>query len=290
MRWRVGTLLPPGTSLRRPTIAILVGLLIASAGLAVIQAYWAIRSDGEFYWAEAGRRVWTGGLYDENDVYAFRYSPLFAYAMGPLSVIGYRGWQLVHLAALLALPRRIALLTLISWPFWYDVISGNTVVFVLVAATAGLSGRRWGAVVFLVMTVLMPRPFMFPLAAWFLWRDRALWAPFAAFFGVHAIAVVLTGWGDEWIQRLLLTPGTERLIPSNLSPTHWLGWGWMPFSILLAWLAWRRGWRATASVLVNPYWFPYYFMLPYADLAAQPTRASDRRPPAEQLIPATSSG
>ena len=247
--------------------------MIASAALAFIQAYYALLSGGEFYWAEAGRRVWTGGLYDENNMYAFRYSPLFAYAMGPLSVVGHRGWQLLHLVALLALPRRIALLGLFSWPFWYDLQSANTMVFVLVAATAGLADKRWGAAAFLVMTVLMPRPFMFPLAIWFLWRDRALWVPFALFFVAHAIAVALTGWGDEWIARLFATAGTERLIPTNYSPTHWLGWAWLPVSLLLGWLAWRRGWRATGSILANPYWFPYYFLLPYADLAPTNPRA-----------------
>ncbi len=48
-------------------------------------------------------------------------------------------------------------------------MAGNTFTFVVVAAAFALRGSRFGALAFLALTALMPRPVQIPLALWLLW-------------------------------------------------------------------------------------------------------------------------
>ena len=78
-----------------------------------------------------------------------RYSPLLAYFFAAVTPIGYWGWTALHFVALLGLPRRVALVALVSFPFWQDIYNGGVMTFILVSAVAALSGSRAGTVAFL---------------------------------------------------------------------------------------------------------------------------------------------
>src|SRR5688500_8459945 len=74
-------------------------------------AWWGLIIDGSvaFDWrifVEAGERFWAGSpaLYEVNDVYSFRHSPLFAMAMPFVAWIGTLGVRILTLVAALAMP------------------------------------------------------------------------------------------------------------------------------------------------------------------------------------------
>lgn len=215
--------------------------------------------DWDIY-TEAGRRYFEGGLY-EWDGLPYRYSPLLA----PLFLvpIGYVGWSLLHFAALLTLPRKLALLVLVSAPFWNDVYNGNTMTFVFVAAVWAMRGKPWA---FMVLSLLIPRPVMLPVLLWLLWRHREYLAPFAAMFAIHALAVWLTGWGDEWIASELGNVGRD--IYADIGPSLLIGAWWYPIGLGLAVVAWWRGYLGVASFLASGFWSLHYglmLLLPPAD-------------------------
>src|SRR5437773_1431150 len=107
-------------------------------------------------------------------------------------------------AAALALPdRRLALLTLVSWPFWFDFATGNVMVGVLLLAVYALRGSRLAALGFLAMTLLVPRPLMLPVAAWLLWKRPDLRWSALALLVAHSVGVLAVGWGGEWLGRLV---------------------------------------------------------------------------------------
>jgi hypothetical protein len=110
-------------------------------------------------YVEASHRFWAGGeLYAITGDYAYRYSPLFAALLSVLVPLGVVGWRLLHLAAALALPNwPMRLVALASWPFWYDVQTGNIIIFIVLAGAWALRGNRWGAAGFLLLTLLVPR-------------------------------------------------------------------------------------------------------------------------------------
>jgi hypothetical protein len=91
-------------------------------------------------------------------------------------------------------PLRIA--TLLAWPFWYDLLLGNVLVFVLLAGARALRGSRVATFAFLAMTVLMPRPLMVSLAAWLLWQ-RPGWR------------IPIRGDGDHRVRVVYLTQGRD---------------------------------------------------------------------------------
>ena len=250
-------------------------VLVASAvGLvAAVNVYLAARSvsltvagapavDWEQY-REAGRRVVNGGdLYAVTDTYAYHYSPILAYLFGPLSLLGTIGWRLLHVVAALTLPTwPLRALALASWPFWYDLEAGNILVFVVVAAAWALRGNRLAIGAYLVLLLLVPRPLMLPVAAWLLWHHPEWRIPFVLAFGIHAVAVLATGWGPEWLGAMVAAGG-DVANPSNIGPSRFIGTlPWMAVGLPLgAWLVWK-GRLGFASLAVSPYWLPYYLLM-----------------------------
>lgn len=254
----------------------LVFLALAVAVVAAPNAYLVARSVGIIlsgspvvdwhHFVEAARRVHDGGLYDITFDYGYRYSPVLAVAFGVVAPIGELGWRLLHVAAGLALPTwPMRVVTLVSWPFWFDVEAGNVLVFVLLAGAWALRGNRAGVGAFLVLAILMPRPLMLPIVAWLLWRHPDWRVPFVAIFMLHALAVWATGWGAEWI-GVLLGSTDEIASPLNVGPSRLIGLAWAIVALpVAAWLTWRGrlGW---ASLLAAPYWLPYYLMMPVLEL------------------------
>jgi hypothetical protein len=198
---------------------------------------------------------------------AYRWSPVAAWIFVPISWLGPMLWRILHVAAALALPdRRLALLTLVSWPFWFDFATGNVMIGVLLLAVFALRGSRVAALGFLALTLLVPRPLMLPIAMWLLWKRPELRWPALALFVAHGLGVLAVGWGGEWLARLIQTPTTQLGIPFDVGPSRLIGSLWVPIGLALAvWLTWRGrlGW---ASLAASPYWLPYYLMMPFLEI------------------------
>jgi len=214
----------------------------------------------------AAKRVWEGALYATDGGYNFRYSPVAAYLFAPLPLVAPLMWRSLHVLGALALPTwPMRLLLLASWPFAFDLQLGNVMTFVLVAAAWALRGNRIGAVVFLAFCLLFPRPLMLPIAAWLLWRQPWLRWPAVGLFIVHAVLVLVSGWGGAWIGRLLSS--TDEIGSAfNIGPSALVGPWWLVLGIPLgAWLLWR-GRVGLAGLAISPYMLPYYLMVALLDL------------------------
>lgn len=275
-----------GSSAMRARVAVLAigaGLLLA------VNLYLAARSIGLIVagtqavdwvqYVEAAERLDGGDLYAVTDTYAYRYSPLLAAVFGLLAPLGTIGWQVLHVVAAVALPSwplRIA--ALLSWPFWYDVQTGNVMVFILLAAAWALTGSRLASGAYLILAILIPRPLMLPVAAWLLWKRPEWRLPFAAAFAAHALAVLAIGWGPEWIGTIVAA-GRDADLPSNVGPSRFIGTlPWLAIGLpLAAWLTWR-GRIGLASIAASPYWLPYYLIMPLLELVRHRPRASTERP------------
>ena len=254
----------------------LIFLALAVAVFATPNAYLVARSIGIIlsgsavvdwhHFVEAGRRVHADGLYEITSDYGFRYSPVLAIAFGAIAPIGELVWRLLHLAAALALPSwPMRLVTLASWPFWFDMEAGNVLVFVLLAAAWALRGNGAAIGSFFVMALFMPRPLMLPIAVWLLWRHPEWRVPFVGIAVLHGLAVLATGWGGEWV-GVLLDSTDEIASPLNIGPSRFIGLVWVVVAFpAAAWLT-LRGRLGWASLLAAPYWLPYYLVMPLLEL------------------------
>jgi hypothetical protein len=223
----------------------------------------------------ASERVFSGGLYASDGVYNFRYSPVAAYLFIPLRFVDPAIWRVLHIAGALALPTwPMRLLLLASWPFAFDLQLGNLMTFILLAGVWGLRGNRPAALIFLGLALLAPRPLVVPIAAWMLWQKPSLRWPFVVMFAVHAGLVLISGWGDEWIGRLL-TSTDEVESAFNIGPSALVGAWWLLVGIPLGIWLFLRGRVGLAGLAITPYVLPYYLMvalldLPSSRLARQP--------------------
>ena len=267
--------------------------LIAIIGVpsALLSAAWIVlilagsaSADWRIY-VEASHRVGTGGLYQITDTYAFRASPFVAWAFALLAPLGPTLWRILHLAAAAAMPSwPLRLAVLIAWPFWFDVQEGNVLTFVLLAAAWALRGSRIAGVVYLALALLMPRPLLLPVAAWLLWQRPDLRLPFAVMLVAHTGAVLLSGWGGEWVRQLIASTDEVHSF-WNMGPSRLIGLWWLVIGLPLGiWLT-IRGKLGLASLAVSPYWLPYYYLFVLLDLphgkAARARNPAPIRRPAE---------
>ena len=189
---------------------------------------------------------------------------VWATAVAPL---GFLAWSALHFAALATIRDwRVVALALLTFPFWWDLVSGNMMVFAFVAAWHALSGSRWGVVAFCILAAFVPRPIMLPVLAWLLWhRTDARWA-FMGAAGLVIATGLLTGTLGTWAQLLLAASGPEYAAPWNLGPSRWIGAAWVPAGLLLAaWATWR-GHLGLASLAVSPYLIHYYAIFALLEL------------------------
>ena len=214
-----------------------------------------------------------GTIYEiESPAVRFVWSPVAAWLMAGVALLGYWAWAALHLVAVFMLRRPLLIvLVLVSYAFWFDVAQGNIATFVLIAGALAMAGSRGASLAYLGLLVLVPRPLMAPIAVWLLWKDRSLWRPFAAIFVIHAALVL--GSGDAWtwlasLREYELAPGI------TLGPTALLGRWWLLAGIPIgAWLAWRGhfGW---ASLAVSPYVTPQYLLFILWELVPQTHQGS----------------
>ena len=244
------------------------GILLAVTLAAFLYA--DVAFDWRVIFSQLGPRIENGTLYEWDAVWAYRYSPVLAYGFAAIAWIGPVAWLGLHFAVLPLLGKRLGLITLASFPFWSDVYNGNVMVFVFVVAILALRGNRWAQVAFLALTLLIPRPLMLPVAAWLLWRHRALWIPFAGIFVAHALLVLWTGYGDEWIGSLLSRGADDLGARVDFGPGQLIGAWWVPIGLALAgWFTWR-GRLGLASIFASPYWLPPYLLMGLLGRPTQP--------------------
>jgi hypothetical protein len=192
----------------------------------------------------------------------YRWSPVAAWLLQPATAAGLFVWRLAHVAAVLTLRdwRAIALV-LLSAPFWSDMQGGNALIFVAVAAWHAVGGSRIGMVLFLALTMLMPRPLMLPVLAWLLWHRPESRPWFVVIVATHAVAVLGSGLAGEWTARLLASSADEFDHVTNIAPSQWIGWAWVPIGLALStWLT-LRGNLGLASIAISPYFFQAYLLM-----------------------------
>lgn len=245
---------------------------LLAAARAILLGMGSVAFDYRIY-VEASHRFFDGGLYQVSDFYAYVYSPVIAPALRALEWIGMDAWRALHVAAVLALPTwRMRLLTLVLWPFWYDVQLGNVMVFIAVMAAWTLRRNQLGTAAFLITALLIPKPLMLPVLAWVLWKQAEWRGRFVALAAAHALAVVATGYADEWVARLM-TPSYALSSVINFGPSRLIGLWWMLLAApAAAWLTWK-GKLGFASLLASPYWLPYYGLMLLIELPDAHRRA-----------------
>lgn len=244
---------------------IYAAIILAVAGNLIGLATIVIDHERAFDWdiyVEAARRFPLGTLYDWHQPYFYRYAPQLAPVLGLLTGVGLVAWRVAHFAALAVLPsRRLALLLLVSYPFWFDVNTGNLMVFVLLAAAWAYRGSNLATGVYLVLCVLVPRPIMVPLLAWILWQRPAWRLPFVGIAAAGLLTALPTGYLPEWLGSLFRSGADEIGNDFNLSPSQFIGAWWLVIGVpLAAWLTYRGriGW---ASMAISPYLLPYYIQM-----------------------------
>jgi hypothetical protein len=264
---------------RRAVILATIALAVAAnlLGLFTIVIDHERAFDWETY-VEAARRFPLGTLYEWEHPYSYRYAPQFAPILGLLTSIGLPAWRVAHFLALAILPsRRLAILLLVSYPFWFDVNTGNLMVFVLLAAAWAYRGNGVATAVYLALCVLVPRPIMLPLLAWTLWQRPAWRMPFVGMVLLGVLTAVPTGYLPAWIDALGQAGVGDIGNDFNLSPSQFIGAWWLLIGIpLAAWLTVRQrlGW---ATLAVSPYLLPYYFQMLGLELVQ--LREADRDDP-----------
>jgi hypothetical protein len=156
---------------------------------------------------------------------------------------------------------------LLSWPFWFDIETGNTLVFTFALAVWALRGSYLAAIAYFAMFVLIPRPLAVPVLISLLWqrpewRNAFVWCVVLSIIPVLAFNV--TG---PWITAL--TAASEDIRHGlNLAPSAWIGVWWLPIGVTLAAYWTWRGRLGLASLAATPYILPYYLLFGFLELIA----------------------
>ena len=239
--------------------AALVVLAVVNVALIQDVVQEGLPADWDIY-IEAGRDAWSGRpIYDDSLAYPFTYSPLLAYLFGAIAPIGYAGWWVLHLLAAGALPFPLSLIALASFPFWWDAMAGNVVIFQVLLGAWAMRGQAWAIGGTFLLAVLVPRPVLLPLLAWLLWRHPAWRLPFVVIAVTLLAASFATGQGVEWLATAV-GRASDMQHPFNLGPSAYIGLAWIPIGLALAaWLV-RRGNVGLACLAASPYLLPYYLL------------------------------
>lgn len=267
--WRAGPRGLPSLPFAAPLVALAAfsAYSIIPVTEAVLTGYYAV--DWENF-IEAAARLDEGRLYEVEYPYFFRWSPVAAWLLGIVTLAPLWAWQVLHVAVLPLLRSWwLVVACLITYPLWFDIQTGNIMIFVAVAGFWALRGNPLSTALFLGLTALVPRPLMLPLAIWILWSRPAWRRPFGLFLIGHIAVVAATGYLEAWIGSLF-TVASELTSDFNYGPSRFMGVLWVPIGALLAaWLLTRRR-LGLASLAVSPYWLPYYFLMLILEFVAIP--------------------
>ena len=259
---------------RRPALSYHVVVLVGiGAALATINALAlvilfqsdqvGVAPDYQQY-VDAVERAFAGEeLYGPE--WKWRYAPVAAYLMAPAVWLGLLGWSVLHvLALLLVRPWWLAALMFVSWPFWVDVISGNTVTFVAAAGLVALRGSTAGAYAYWALCLLIPRPFQLPLALYLLWRRQDLWRGAALMVVAMAAITLIVGQAGDWIVYLLERGAENTGLPFSIHPASDWGAAWLIVGIPAAILLTVFGWPGLGGVVLSPSLLAQYLLISVA--------------------------
>lgn len=272
---------PDSVPHRRLLVACWIALSVAMLAMPVTTALLTMPHDW-MIWEQIPERVAHGRLYGSDyPRYYFLFAPLAGWIMALLVPLGYSLWWALHLAVVpLLRDWRLIALTVLSVPFWIDTMIGSTVVWLFVPGVLALRGSRWGAIVYLALFLLMPRPVHLPLAAWLLWQREDLRLPFAASVAVVGVTTLASGYTAGWLNNLFIVGSFHYTDPHNFSPTRLIGSVWLIVGIpLAAWLTWK-GRIGLAGLALTPYLLPPYFLNLLWELRPPVTDLAKRGAPA----------
>ena len=254
--------------------AVVLALAVNVVGLATIVIDHQRAFDWDNY-VEAARRFPLGTLYDWQYPYGYHYAPQLAPVLGVLTAAGITIWRLAHFVALALLPsRKLALLLLVSYPFWFDVNAGNLMMFVFLAAAWALRGNAIAVAAYLVLCALIPRPIMLPLLAWILWQRPAWRWPFVGIVALVVATAIPTGYLGDWVASFNASGAKDIANDFNLSPSRFVGPWWLLVGVPLGvWLT-LRGRIGWASMAISPYLLPYWVQMLGLELVRHGARSA----------------
>jgi hypothetical protein len=237
-------------------IALNVLMLLHPPTLAILRT--PLDQNGHDYqiWAQIPERLESGTLYDGTPGYHYVFAPATAWILALVIPLGYPLWIALHFVLLPLLGDwRLIALAVASVSFWVDTMIGSTNTFLFIAGAIALRGSTAGAIGYLALFLLMPRPLYLPLAAWLVWKRRDLRAVFAALAALLVMTTLASGYAVEWGIELLVFGGftMSEANPDNISPTRWLGPAWLVLGIPLATLLTLKGKVGIAGVAMTPY-------------------------------------
>lgn len=248
-------------------VAVNLGLLL-SFGTFAPAADWHL-------WRALSGALANGTLYDPAAELPYVWSPVVAPVQALVGIMGM--WPsaiLTLLIPLLLRDRWVAVLIYSSFMFWPTVLSGSPLfVLTLVAGIGAMRGSRRWALVYLALTVLIPRPLQLPLAVLVLWRDPSLRLPTAVLVLLHAVAVVGSGYAADWIAAMLAHDAPGFRPAFSLALGDWWPLAGLPLAAILTW----RGWPAWAGLVVSPYILHGYLLWPLIDHLARRGDVVDHR-------------
>jgi hypothetical protein len=259
------------TTLRRLRLVVL-GVYIGLLGMAYRTWPQYETSPDWILWRALPEAIAQGRIYDTATEAPFVWSPVAAWLMA-IAAQFYWPWAIAHVAAVFLIRDwRLIVLVFLSWGFWTSTASGAPFIFVFVAGVLGLQGRFGGAIAYLALTLLMPRPVQIPLALGLLWRMPSTRWPFVALFILHGVIVLWSGYMGDWIRAMF----GHALPAGNWGPTSVIGLWWLALGVPLGiWLT-LRGNFGLAGLAISPYWLPEYLMMGLLDLVPPRRRPIDR--------------
>lgn len=241
-------------------VALLIAVAIVNGYLVAMALFVEpLRATDWRIMERAAQMAGSPELYELRGIDTFVWSPVSAYALKVLEPLWFEAWQVVIVMAALAMPTwRLRLLVLVSWPFWHDWIFGNLLTLIFLASVYAWRGSRVGTVAFFAFALLIPRPLLVPMLVWILWKRPEWRWPFAAIFVLHALLVLWSGLGAEWIATLAhVGPGLIDL-PVNRGPSRILGYWWFVIGVPLGTWLFFRGRVGWAGLAISPYVWSYY--------------------------------
>jgi len=227
---------------------ILAGLLFNL----VLIVFWVPKLD---LWIDA-RAWWTLNLQDlysggeqSTSAIAFRYAPVIAWLMVPLSWLSWPQLIAVYLALSLAavgiLGRRNALVLLVAFPpILLELLNGNIHIFMALAIWAGF---RWpSAWAFILLTKVTPGVGLLWFAARREWRSLAIALGTTAGIVVIGVLIAPDVW-REWIRSLAIAGQVDR--PVSIPPLVVR----LPAAAAVAWWAGRtdRAWLVPVACVIG---------------------------------------
>lgn len=260
--------------------------ILVAYGLANLLILVAVRPAPNADWATSWWPLASWG----NEVYEhpWRYSPLMLPVVSIMVAGGPWVLGLVHLAAVATLARLggwMIWLVALSAFFWVDLIVGNVFTLVAVAGAFAIAGSRSGALLYVLLSLLMPRPVQIPLVLWLVWRRPELRIPIALIFVFHAAAVVASGFAIPWLGSLFGSL-SQMAEPFSVGPARIVGVWWLVIGIpVAALMVWRGSARvaALAGLAASPYLLPQHLLMGVIAVPEAPAGAATE--PGSEPVP-----